>query len=55
MKQSHFRRWLNEIWRQNCTEHEEFNQLPYTLEQYWNMYKWWLRREYRFQMRKNDS
>jgi hypothetical protein len=50
-KDTHFRRWLAEIWRENCEEHRVYNQLPYTLEEYWNRYKYWLKREYRHQQR----
>jgi hypothetical protein len=47
-----FQRWLQNIWRENCREYEDFNQLPYTLPEYWARYKWWLRREYRHQQGK---
>jgi hypothetical protein len=53
--QTDFRKWLMNIWQENCREHEEFNQLPYTLKEYWSRYKWWLRREYRFQRRTNHG
>lgn len=49
---SKFRYWLRNIWLENCREHEDFNELPYTLVEYWHRYKWWLRREYRFQNKK---
>jgi hypothetical protein len=50
---SHFRRWLAEIWRQNCDEYLAHNQLPYSLPEYWNRYKYWLKREYRHQQKSN--
>jgi hypothetical protein len=49
MPDSNFRNWLRNIWLENCSEHEAHRELPYTLQEYWAKYKWWLRREYRFQ------
>ena len=49
MTNSNFRNWLRIIWLENCREHEDHNELPYTLQEYWQRYRWWLRREYRFQ------
>jgi hypothetical protein len=46
-----FRQWVHELWLQNCDEHREISELPYAKEQYWAMYKYWLKREYRHQMR----
>jgi hypothetical protein len=51
-RNSQFRNWLRIIWLENCREHEDHNELPYTLKEYWARYKWWLRREYRFQNKK---
>lgn len=45
-----FRQWVHELWLQNCDEYLEVHQLPYTQAQYFNMYKYWLKREYRHQM-----
>lgn len=49
-----FRHWVREIWLENCEEHLTYNENPYTIKQYWERYKWWLRREYRHQQRKNN-
>jgi hypothetical protein len=46
-----FRQWVYELWLKNCDEHRDFNESLYTQQQYFQMYKYWLRREYRFQMR----
>jgi hypothetical protein len=46
-----FRNWLEDLWRENCDEHDSWSQPRYTLEEYFSRYKWWLRREYRFQQR----
>lgn len=48
---SPFRHWLREIWYENCQEHQEHGELPYTLQEYWNRYKYWLKREFRYQQR----
>jgi hypothetical protein len=47
-----FRHWVHELWMQNCDEHRESSELPYTQEEYFRMYKYWLKREYRHQQRK---
>lgn len=44
-----FRQWVYEVWQQNCDEHAEYHELPYTQEQYFKMYKYWLKREYKHQ------
>lgn len=51
MKTSKFRRWLHELWLQNCDEHMEYHERPYTQQAYWNQYKYWLKREYRHRNR----
>lgn len=43
-----FRLWLHNIWLDNCAEHDGYGELPFTKQEYWNRYKYWLRREYRF-------
>jgi hypothetical protein len=48
-----FRLWLSELWRENCEEHDLWKQPRYSLQEYFARYKWWLRREYRFQQRNN--
>lgn len=47
-----FRLWLHQIWLDNCAEHDTYGELPYTMQEYWQRYRYWLRREYRFQQRK---
>ena len=54
-KQSNFRKWLDDIWRENCREYEDYGQLPYSLEEYWKRYKYWLKREYRHQNGKTTT
>ena len=48
-KESHFRSWVRNIWFDNAIERAEYKQLPYTMEEYYQKYKWWLKREYKFQ------
>jgi hypothetical protein len=50
---SKFRLWVQEIWNQNCEERLTFDETPATITQYWNNYKWWLKREYRHRERKH--
>ena len=45
-----FRTWCREKWYEHLAELESYKQpLPYTQEQYFRMYKYWLKREYRHQ------
>jgi len=55
MKESNFRRWVQEIWRENCEEYLTLSQTPYTMEEYWARYKYWLKREYRYQRSRHDN
>ena len=48
-KETEFRDWLRLIWIENCDEHDAVGELPYTMEEYFRRYKWWLRREFRYQ------
>lgn len=52
---SRFRLWVQRIWMENSEEHLTYNENPYTIKQYWEKYKWWLRREYRHQQRKEND
>jgi hypothetical protein len=52
LKNSKFRRWVEEIWRENCEERLTYGQDRATIKQYWDAYKWWLKREYKFQQGK---
>ena len=51
MKNSPFRVWLQNLWMENKDEHMEFDELPLPLEEYFERYKWWLKREYKFHQR----
>ena len=43
---SAFRLWVQRIWMDNCDERLTVGQDPVTIKQYWNNYKYWLKREY---------
>lgn len=43
-----FRQWVTEIWRDNCDERLVHHEQLYNIKEYWDKYKWWLRREYRY-------
>ena len=45
--QSLFKKWVKDLWYENCAEYESYNQIPMPIEVYWQKYKWWLKREYR--------
>ncbi len=47
MKDSDFRRWVQELWISNKEEHLTWNEKPYTIKEYWNKYKWWVRAQWR--------
>jgi len=44
---SPFRMWVQNLWIDNCEERLVYQQDPITQQQYWNTYKWWIKREYR--------
>jgi hypothetical protein len=50
-----FRFWLRDLWLQNCDEHREHEEMLLTQEQYFKMYKYWLKREFKHQHPKPDS
>jgi len=52
-KNSEFRRWVHELWLRNCDEHDEVRETRYTQEQYFQQYKFWLKREYKYQRSQN--
>ena len=48
-----FRTWLQNLWYENCEERMNWGNDKLSLGEYFQQYKWWLRREYRFQQRNN--
>jgi hypothetical protein len=55
MKISGFRTWVRELWYENCEEHFQDNIPKYTHEEYFQKFKWWLRREYRHRLAKQKK
>jgi len=55
MKTSPFRIWVQEIWYQNSDEHLSFHENPLTMKDYWDQYKYWLKREYRHRQLKGSN
>lgn len=48
-KDTSFRTWLRNIWYDNCDEHLAHGELPYSMQEYFQKYKYWLKREYQYQ------
>ena len=45
-----FRNWLYNMYLDNCEEHAQFRSMGYpTQAEYFKTFKWWLKREYRYQ------
>lgn len=44
-----FRTWVYDLWQDNCEEYLTASQTPYILSEYFARYKYWLKREYRYQ------
>ena len=49
-----FRSWVQQQWYEHCNEFESWfkHQPEYSLQEYFNRYKYWLKREYRHQQGK---
>jgi hypothetical protein len=48
MQGKSFRQWLQDKWYEHLDELESWNlTVNYSLPQYFNRYRWWLKREYR--------
>ena len=46
---SEFRLWVQEMWYQHREECEVYRDSAKSPAEYWAQYKWWLKREFRFQ------
>ncbi len=51
---SKFRYWVKNLWIENTEERRGYRELPYSIEEYWQRYKWWLKREYKFQTKQKS-
>jgi hypothetical protein len=49
-----FRLWVQRIWMDNCDERLTVGEDPVTINQYWNTYKYWLKREYQHQKAQDE-
>jgi hypothetical protein len=52
-KASNFRLWVEVIWRENCEERKTWHEDQQPIAEYFARYKWWLRREFRFQAKES--
>ena len=51
-----FRSWCHEKWMEHQDELASYGQkLTYTSKDYFQMYRWWLKREYQFQKSREQS
>jgi len=46
---SEFRLWVQEMWYRHREECEVYSDSVKSPAEYWAQYKWWLKREFRFQ------
>ena len=46
---SEFRLWVQEMWYRHKEECEAYRDSAKSPAEYWAQYKWWLKREFRFQ------
>jgi hypothetical protein len=52
---SAFRMWVNNTWVKNTEERLIYRQEPYTIKEYWTTFKWWLKSQYREQLKKEHN
>lgn len=52
---SAFRSWVHNIWLDNREERLTYGQDPATMNEYWNKYKYWLKREYKHQLKAHNE
>lgn len=51
-----FRTWLQEMWMRHKDELDSLGQtIDYNMADYFNRYKYWLKREYRYQQGKQNA
>lgn len=54
-KNAVFRGWLRNLWLDNCDEHRDLGEMPITQQEYFQKYKYWIKREFRYQNKKNND
>lgn len=50
-----FRIWLNRIWLEFCEERQAYNDPVMSIEEYFQTYKYWLKREFQNQKKLSNS
>lgn len=55
MKQSQFREWVRNIWLDNCDEHDMFREPKLNMSEYFQKYKYWLKREFQYQQKGSNN
>ena len=54
-QKSQFRHWVQNLWMDNREERLIYGEDPATMKEYWDKYKFWLKREYKYQQKaRND-
>ncbi len=53
MKDSDFRRWCHQLWLRNCDERYDHDMQQLSERHYFEQYRWWLKREFQYQMKRN--
>lgn len=54
-KQSKFRTWVSDLYYKNCDEREMLKEDKFkSAKEYFNEYKYWLKREFKHQKNKNS-
>ena len=51
---SDFRAWVHLLWVENCEEHFALSEPVLDAKEYFQRYKFWLKREYQHQLRKKQ-
>lgn len=50
MSRTDFRNWIDRVWQENCTERELWHEPPLSKTEYFNQFKWLLKRQFRTAM-----
>ena len=54
VKTMQFRAWVEQLWQANCEEREQFLESCFSRTEYFQRFKYWLKREYRRQQKENS-
>jgi hypothetical protein len=55
MTKSKFRSWCHELWIRNCDERRDHDMQCLAEQHYVQQYRWWLKREFQYQMKRRRS